>query len=145
VGRGLGRQGPVHQVTSFARGGHAEFDPFGFALGHFDAVGHYIASEGGVPIDSSAALSPSLFPAGVSVTGLSDLASALGDNPQFHACAARNVAKYMIHREITEESDADLLEPLSRSVTASATLLSLSKAIAMSDAFRYRRQPPSPL
>ncbi len=124
---------------------HAQFDPFGFALGHFDALGHYIASEGGVPVDSSATLSPRLFPAGVSVNGLPELASALAEHPLFHACAARNLAKYMIHREITEETDADLLDPLGRSVTALATLPALSKTIALSDAFRYRRQPPSPL
>ena len=128
---------------------HQLMDPFGFALGNFDSLGRYTTTDGslGNPVDVDAVLSPSLFPPGTqtAVHGFTELTELLANNQHFHACAARNLAQYLIHREITEETDADLIVPLTHSVTASATLPEVSKAIVMSDAFRYRRQPPSAL
>jgi hypothetical protein len=121
---------------------HAMIDPFGFALGHFDAIGRYIDTEaaGGI-VDSSAKLGEKLFPNGASVSSLIELSQLLAKDPRFHACAAENLARYLVHRDITPEKDEDWLFPLAQSVTASATLPAVTHDIVMGDAFRYRRQP----
>jgi hypothetical protein len=128
---------------------HRVMDPPGFALGNFDLLGRFTTTDGalGNPVDVDAELSSSLFPPGADthVHGLTGLTDAIASNAHFHACAAQNLAQYMIHREITEKTDADLLVPLSRLVSASATLPDVSQAVVMSDAFRYRRQAPSAL
>ena len=128
---------------------HQLMDPLGFALGNFDLLGRYTTTDGalGKPVNVEAVLSPSLFPPGTQTTvhGFTELTELLAANEHFHACVAQNLAQYLIQREITEETDADLIVPLTRSVTASATLVDVSKAIVLSDAFRYRRQPPSAL
>ncbi|MEO6600797.1 MAG: DUF1588 domain-containing protein [Polyangiaceae bacterium] len=63
---------------------HADFDPLGFALEHFDSIGQYRATEGGLAIDATGALD------GVPFDGEAQLGAALRQNPRAMACLMSN-------------------------------------------------------
>lgn len=63
---------------------HVFFNHLGFALEHFDAIGQYRATEGGLTIDATGALD------GVAFDGAAELGAALGQNPRAIACLLSN-------------------------------------------------------
>ena len=63
---------------------HALIDPLGFALEHFDAIGQYRATEGGLTIDATATLD------GVAFDGEAELGAVLGQNPRALTCLMSN-------------------------------------------------------
>jgi Protein of unknown function (DUF1588)/Protein of unknown function (DUF1585) len=63
---------------------HADFDPLGFALEHFDSIGQYRATEDGLTIDATGALD------GVAFDGEAQLGAALRQNPRAIACLMSN-------------------------------------------------------
>jgi hypothetical protein len=75
---------------------HALFDPFGFALEHFDAIGQYRATEGGLTIDATGTLE------GVAFDGEAQLGAALRQNPRAIACLLGN-----FYRDANGRRDAD--------------------------------------
>jgi len=64
---------------------HGLIDPVGFAFGHFDAVGAFQLTEGGLPIDTTGQLKAS---GGQDFTGAPDLARILADLPAVRTCFA---------------------------------------------------------
>jgi hypothetical protein len=66
-------------------GCHALFDPMGFALEHFDAIGRYRETENGLPIDASGALAD-----GTSFNGATELGAALRGSATVTECLLRN-------------------------------------------------------
>lgn len=121
---------------------HGLFDPFGLALGEYDAIGRYRTVDSqGFPVDTHVELPAQILGSSVVVGGLSDLNRALTSSSLFHACAAQQVASYLIHRPVSGETDPDLLEPLGADVATGATLEAVSRTVVMSDHFRYRRLP----
>lgn len=87
----------LEQFTSSepCRGCHADFDPLGFALEHFDPIGQYRATEGGLTIDATGALD------GVAFDGELQLAAALRQNPRALACMMSN-----FYRDANGRTDA---------------------------------------
>ncbi|HVY31920.1 MAG TPA: DUF1588 domain-containing protein [Polyangiaceae bacterium] len=63
---------------------HELIDPLGFALEHFDAIGQYRATEGGLPIDATGTLD------GVAFDGEAQLAAALAASPRALSCLLSN-------------------------------------------------------
>jgi Protein of unknown function (DUF1588)/Protein of unknown function (DUF1585) len=74
---------------------HQAFDPLGFGLEHFDAIGQYRAMEGELPIDASGTLD------GVSFDGEAELATALRQNPRALACLVSS-----FYRDANGQKDA---------------------------------------
>lgn len=66
-------------------GCHALFDPMGFALEHFDAIGQYRETENGLPIDASGS-----FADGTSFNGATELGAALRGSASVTECLLRN-------------------------------------------------------
>jgi hypothetical protein len=64
---------------------HVLFDPLGFALEHFDAIGNYRETESGLPIDASGTLDD-----GTPFDGAVGLGKALHDSAQVTECLLRN-------------------------------------------------------
>lgn len=121
---------------------HGLFDPFGLALGNYDAIGQFRTVDSqGYPVDTRVELPAELLGSSVVVGGLSDLNSALTLSSLFPACAAQQVASYLIHRPLSAETDPDLLDPLGADVAAGASLAGISRMVVMSDQFRYRLLP----
>jgi hypothetical protein len=67
------------------KGCHAQFDPMGFALEHFDAIGRYRETENGLPIDASGS-----FADGTSFNGATELGAALRGSATATECLLRN-------------------------------------------------------
>ena len=66
-------------------GCHRLFDPMGYALEHFDAIGRYRETENGLAIDASGA-----FQDGTSFDGARELGAALRGSPETTECLLRN-------------------------------------------------------
>jgi hypothetical protein len=64
---------------------HVKFDPMGFALEHFDAIGRYRETENGLVIDASGS-----FEDGTSFDGARELGAALRDSTTVTECLLRN-------------------------------------------------------
>lgn len=127
------------------QGCHAALDSVGLALAGFDAIGQYRTIDSqGEPIDTNVQLPDQVVPGGANVDGLIELSTALTSTRRFQACAAAQVASYLIHRDIAEETDADLIWPLADRVAEQGDLSELTRQIVMSDHFRYRRLAPKP-
>lgn len=135
------RQTLEQQLSNPAcHGCHELFDPVGLALAEFDGVGAYRTQDSqGQPIDTTVQLSGQLFPEAPSVTGALELGRVMEGSELFRSCVAQQLASYMIHRAVTEETDADLIRPLSERIAEGGPLGELSRNIVMSDHFRYRR------
>jgi hypothetical protein len=81
---------------------HATFDPLGFALEHFDAIGQYRATEGGLAIDATGTLD------GVAFDGAAELGAALRQNPRTLACLMSNYYRYANGRADAETDSAQI-------------------------------------
>jgi hypothetical protein len=127
------------------QGCHQLFDPFGLALAEFDAIGAFRTQDSRrQPIDAAVALPRAFFPDTPSVNGALELGQALHDSEVFQRCVAQQLASYLIHRSVTDETDADLIRPLTESISGGGKLTELTRSIVMSDHFRYRRLPAGP-
>jgi hypothetical protein len=82
-------------------GCHATFDPLGFALEHFDAIGRYRETENGQPIDASVTLAD-----GTQVDGAVELGAALRGNATVTECLLRH-----FYRSVNGRTD-DVYDPL---------------------------------
>ena len=127
------------------QGCHGLLDPLGLALSEFDGVGAYRTQDSqGQPIDARVQLPEPLFPGGPGVSGARELGAALGENAVFQRCVAQQLASYLIQRDLSEKTDADLLEPLGQAIAEQASLPELTRRIVMSDHFRHRRMAQNP-
>ena len=77
------------------------FDPLGFALEHFDAIGRYRETEDGLAIDASGTL-----PDGTPFDGARELGAALSENATVTECLLRN-----FYRSVNGRTD-DVHDPV---------------------------------
>lgn len=83
----------LHAVAGRCHDCHATFEPYGFALEHFDESGRYRDTENGFPIDSAASAQLGAVTAGFD--GLSDLANQLASAPEVTDCASGLLTAYV--------------------------------------------------
>jgi hypothetical protein len=120
---------------------HQYFDPFGVLFERYDALGRHRVEAGGMPIDSSwMVVDPP------SIAGFYEDAEALlpelAASDEVLFCAARELTAAAIDAPI-EDGDRCLIEPMVEALGASnGDVFALVKAIALSDAFRIRREAP---
>jgi hypothetical protein len=109
---------------------HALMDPLGFALEHFDAIGQYRATEGGVPIDATGTLD------GVAFDGEAELAAALSQNPRAMTCLMNNFYRNANGR-IDATADSGQIDALRQTLTSKDYVWrELVAEFVTSDAFR---------
>jgi hypothetical protein len=124
---------------------HGVFDPVGLALAQFDGIGAFRTRDSlGAEIDAQVRLPESLLDGAPTITGLAALSEALAGSRRFQSCVSQQLGSYMIHRDLTEETDADLIGPLTDRVAEQASLADLTRRIVMSNHFRQRRLAPTP-
>jgi hypothetical protein len=70
-----------HTADPACAGCHRQFDPIGFTLEHFDAIGAYRTQDGGLPIDAHGSV------LGIEVDGAVELATTLAEHDVVWACA----------------------------------------------------------
>lgn len=113
---------------------HAQMDPIGFALEHYDAIGRWRELDEGLPIDASGQL-----PGGRTIDGSVDLAKAIKADPRFASCSTRKLYAYALGRS-PQPFDAQRLAALTRSfVDGDHRMKDLVSNVIYSDAFRTRR------
>ncbi|MEO8215278.1 MAG: DUF1588 domain-containing protein, partial [Myxococcales bacterium] len=79
---------------------HRYVDPPGFAFGHFDAVGSFQKTEGGLPVDTGGVLSIRASATGGTVpfTGVAELARGLAQAPEVRTCFAAQWLAFALGR-----------------------------------------------
>ncbi|MCB9681964.1 MAG: DUF1588 domain-containing protein [Alphaproteobacteria bacterium] len=93
----------LHQTNPSCIACHAQIDPMGLALEHFDEIGAWrTAYPSGALVDASATL-----PGGVDLYGARELAAALAADDRFGACVVRQLATYGLGRS---PADAELTD-----------------------------------
>lgn len=95
----------VHSTDPVCAGCHKLFDPYGFALENFDAIGRWRTTDNGKPVDAKVEVD------GTEVDGAIALANLLAGDETFHTCAARKLFAYANGRIPTAE-DEDEIEQL---------------------------------
>jgi hypothetical protein len=91
------------------RGCHVAFDPLGYSLEHYDALGDYRTTENGLPIDASGTYEG--YGAPMVFSNIGDLAPQLGGSCQVQHCFARKVFEYALfaaHGATVEYGDDEL-------------------------------------
>jgi hypothetical protein len=137
----------IRMTTPGCRECHADIDPYGIALEHFDMIGRFRNNdEAGRPIDTSTVLP--LLSGGVAVSDALSLARELGKGDRFTACLAQRVLAYSLMSSdgvtpATPESCA--IRALVGALGAGPVHFSdLIRQIALSPAFRQRRAGGAP-
>jgi hypothetical protein len=105
----------THAEAACASACHSLFDPWGFALENFDALGHFRTQENGKPVDASGLLQADgniggRTPKGVVIpfkNGL-ELVNALAASDEVSWCTSRHWARYLLGR-LETEADAGSL------------------------------------
>ncbi len=112
-------------------GCHTMFDPIGFALEHFDAIGRYRETENGLVIDASGK-----FPDGTSFDGARELGAALRRSATATECLLRNFYR-SVNGRADDAYDPSGIEGMVASLAARDYVFrDLVADFVVSDAFR---------
>lgn len=130
-----------HASDPNCAGCHAQLDPIGLALEHYDAVGRWRGSDEGFAIDDSGVWQ------GYTFAGARELGAVLKSHPGLPFCMSKKMLSYATGRELTDE-DRCLVDALTaRFADSNYALADLVVEVALSPAFRMRARPadaPSP-
>ncbi|MGE0789783.1 MAG: DUF1592 domain-containing protein [Sandaracinaceae bacterium] len=123
---------------------HGDFNPYGFALGRYDAVGRTIdADDNGAPIDTEVRLTAPAELAGVTVNGAVELANELASSAALRDCYVDNWFRYLHGRDVDPgagDAYTRLLAQYDFEV-ADRSVEELLVALLSSHAFRYLHTP----
>jgi hypothetical protein len=122
-------------------GCHKLFDPLGFGLENYDAVGRVRTLDGGKPVDASGAV---IAPSGavLGFGGGVELARAIAGTPDVRRCVARQWFRYALGRR-DADADAGSFETAYRAFArADFDLRALLLAVVQTASFRYRAASP---
>lgn len=109
---------------------HQLIDPLGFALEHFDSIGQYRATEGGLTIDATGTLE------GVAFDGEAQLAAVLRQSPRALTCLMSNYYRDANGRA-DAEADSALIDTLRQTLSSNGYVWrDLVAEFVTSDAFR---------
>jgi hypothetical protein len=112
-------------------GCHAEFDPMGFALEHFDAIGRYRETENGLAIDASGT-----FADGTSFDGAVELGAALRESATTTECLLRHFYR-SVNGRTDDVHDQPGIDGMVASLRAQSYVFrELVADFVISDAFR---------
>lgn len=127
----------AHRADPECAGCHAEMDPIGFAFEHFDAIGRWRDTDGGLPIEAS-----SLLPDGRRIDGIEGVKQLLLDSPErFVSAVTEKLLMYALGRNI-QYYDRPAVRAIVRDAAAEGyTFAALVKGIVHSVPFRYRAVP----
>jgi hypothetical protein len=123
-------------------GCHNAIDGVGFTFENYDAIGRYVTTENGLPIDASGRL--------IGVPGLADqdvpnavgMAKVLAGSRQVHECVANHWYRFAMGRGIDGDPAAQcLVEQLASQLTQGGDLKEMLIQLTKSEAFRYRPMP----
>ncbi len=120
--------------NSVCSGCHIQMDPIGYAMEHYDGVGHWRDTDNGQPIDATGQL-----PNGASFDGAQQLAGVLKNDPRFAQCLSRKVLTYALGRELTMDDECAVQALTDSQALKGYRLKELAVSVVKSPAFRNRR------
>ena len=121
---------------------HGLFDPFGFAMEKYDAVGRYrTVDETGVPIDASATIRDVGPDFDGAVADINEVAAKLSQGRRAADCAAIRLTSYALDHLLSPEHLPCALTPLQNELATSGSFSELFKALVTSPAFLTREAP----
>lgn len=120
----------LHREDTKCAGCHTLFDPYGMALEHFDAIGRYRATEGGLAIDATGTLDGTAF------NGAAELGAALRGNAAAMSCMISHFYRNA-NGVVSSEEDAEQLAALAETLASKKYVWrDLVTEFVSSDAFR---------
>ena len=118
---------------------HKVMDPLGFALEHFDGIGHWRDMDGTAAIDATGQL-----PSGQKFDGAVQMVAALKQQAAtISDCVSQKMFAYSLGRDPGDADKCQLNQLSSQFATANYNLRSLIMQMVASDTFRMRR-PAAP-
>jgi hypothetical protein len=119
---------------------HSYINPTGFALEAFDPVGAWQTEE----LDTGAAINTNavvlIGEREVSVTGPSDLMTAIANSPEAQRCYAKKWVQYAYERSATAQDQCTVDQMASKLTAGGYTVLDLITDLTQSESFRIRSQ-----
>lgn len=127
----------AHRTSDSCKGCHALFDPLGFGLEHFDSIGQYRATEGGLTIDATGTLD------GVAYDGEAQMGAALRQSARAMTCMMNNFYRSANGRT-DASADAAQIDRLTQTLAAKNYVWrDLVAEFVVSDAFRSAPAVPA--
>lgn len=120
---------------------HRLMNPLGFTFEHYDAIGAFRTMDGTHAIDASGAAHDSDIEG--PIDGAIDLANRLAASEQVHQCVARQWLRAALGRPDLPLDEQSLDAAYARYDGSGRDLRELVVALTTTDAFRFRRIPPS--
>jgi hypothetical protein len=131
----------AHRANPECASCHAQMDPIGFAFEHFDAVGRWRESEGGLPIESR-----SVLPDGTEIDGMAGVKRLLLDDPErFVSAVTEKLLMYALGRNVQYYDRPAIRAVVREAAAEDYTFAALIDGIVSSVPFRMRTAPPAPL
>lgn len=125
----------AHMEDSQCRGCHAQMDPIGFGLEHFDALGQWRDTENGLAIDDMSDVD------GVDFEGGVELGRVVATLPEVGACIARRFYQHANGRLDTADESVAVSALVDDFVTQNHDFKALVRALVTNDGFRYASTP----
>jgi hypothetical protein len=117
-------------------GCHNAFNPFGYALEGFDAIGRYRTSDNGLPVDATARIQ--LDGADLQIEGGVDLSRKLADSKEVQACVTTAWFEYAAGRDVATGDQCRLAKLSGALADARGDIRELLVALIKSPEFVYR-------
>jgi hypothetical protein len=126
-----------HRSDPFCASCHAEIDPIGFGLEHFDAIGRFRAADAGFAIDDSALY---MGDENAPFHGPRELAAMIHDDGQLPFCMAQKAMSYALGRGVQDSDFICNVDDINAKFAAGGYKMSeLIIEVVRSPAFRMRR------
>jgi hypothetical protein len=127
----------AHRANPQCASCHAQMDPIGFALEHFDAVGRWRDAEGGLPIEDK-----SVLPDGTKVDGIEGVKQLLLHDPErFVGAVTEKLLMYAIGRNVQYYDQPSVRRIVREAADDHYTFAALVQGIVKSVPFRMRQAP----
>jgi hypothetical protein len=127
----------VHRENPECAGCHAQMDPIGFAFEHFDAVGRWRETEGGLPIEDA-----SLLPDGTELDGIAGVKQLLLKDPErFVGAVTEKLLMYALGRNVQYFDKPAIRQIVREAADEDYTFPALVRGIVKSVPFRMRQAP----
>ncbi len=128
----------VHTQQPACAGCHTLMDPIGFGLEHYDQLGRYRQTEGGLAIDATGEIIGGDDASGP-FDGAEELATLLADSDAVHSCFVRQWFRFSMQR-IESTRDACSIDLMTQAFEAHGFRVGdLLMSIPRTEAFRNRR------
>jgi hypothetical protein len=127
----------AHRADPECASCHAEMDPIGFAFEHFDAVGRWRDTDGGLPIEAASRL-----PDGTEIDGIAGVKRMLLESPErFVSAVTEKLLMYALGRNI-QYYDRPAVRAIVRDAAAeNYEFAALVRGVVKSVPFRHRAAP----